>query len=355
MTGERIWVVGAGAIGSIVAGKLPSDPPCVLIDGWREHIDAINASGLEIDYGNSIQRVRLPTFHADDLAELSEKPDIILLAVKSNSTEKLLRALRPLMTDKTLVVSLQNGLNEEVISATVRADRTIGAVVTFGGELIAPGRVRGYGDGRHLVIGELDGTLTPRLDRLAQTLSPSVSVEETSNIWGELWSKLVVNAEVNPVCAVTGLTTNEVAADPLLRRIALSLAREAVQVAHRLGMTLNPAYLDGPVEAYLRSSDYEAGTSVEQNFIARWSRAGVKPSMLQDVEKCRPTEIDFLNGYVLEKARAVGLPAPVNELIIRLTKSVETSQRSVPYELLRNEFETTVSRSSFEGVFADEG
>jgi 2-dehydropantoate 2-reductase len=344
MSTQKIWLVGVGAIGSIVAGKLRSAPPCRLIDGWTEHIQTIRREGLQVDYQDETARVSLPAFHLSEIVHIKEEPDLILLAVKANSTVEVLKQLLPYMTDKTLVVSLQNGINEEAISRLIGSERTIGAMVSFGGELVAPGKARGYGGERHLVLGALDGSLTPRLEWVAESLSSSVRVEMTTNIWGELWSKLVVNAQMNAVSALTGLQTNEVAADPVARRVALSIAKEAVGVALRLGVTLHEAYLDGPPESYLRGFDDEVMCSVERKFISRWGNGGVKPSMLQDREKGRATEIDFLNGYVVEKARAVNAAAPVNEAIVRLIKAAEAEGRRPGRESLMDQFSTVDSR-----------
>jgi 2-dehydropantoate 2-reductase len=115
MSGEKIWLVGAGAIGSILAGRLHSDPPCRLIDGWREHTQAIRTDGLQVDYQDEITRVTLPAFHLSELGDMQEKSDLILLAVKSDATVDWMNQLLPHMSDRTLVVSLQNGINEETI------------------------------------------------------------------------------------------------------------------------------------------------------------------------------------------------------------------------------------------------
>lgn len=99
------------------------------------------------------------------------------------------------------------------------------------------------------------------------------------------------------------------------------LAMEAVEVATRLSITLDPSFLDGPLDAYLdRAGDEGAMRGLERGFLDRWSGESFRPSMLQDVEKGRPTEIDALNGYVVEKAHEVGVRVPVNEAIVQLVK-----------------------------------
>ncbi len=340
MSTGSIWVVGAGAVGSVTAARLRSDPPCRLIDTWAEHVAAIRRDGLQIDYADASVRISFPTYHFDEIEQIQGKPDVVLLAVKSNATVAAVNRLLPFMTDETVVVSLQNGVNEEAISDLVGAERTIGAAVAYGGELVAPGRIRTpsafNGVRARLVIGELDGVITPRLQWLAERLRTSVPVEITDNIWGWLWSKLIVNVQVNALCALTGLTTDEIAADQSLRRISLSMASEAIAVASELGLTLDPALVWGDRETPLRTPDAESRRAVEQSFINRW-KSPTKPSMLQDVEKGRPTEIDALNGYVVAKARRTNVPAPANEAVVRLIKTVKVDSHRSRREAIRDE------------------
>jgi 2-dehydropantoate 2-reductase len=341
MSTGTIWVVGAGAVGSVTAARLRSDPPCRLIDAWAEHVAAIRADGLRLDYADATLCVSsFPAYHLDEIERIQERPDVILLAVKSNSTVATVNGLLPFMTDTTVVVSLQNGVNEETISDLAGPERTIGAAVSYGGELVAPGRIRTpsafNGVRPRLVIGELDGVVTPRLRRLADRLGSSVPVEVTDNIWGRLWSKLIVNVQVNALCALTGLTTDEIAADPSLRGMSLTMASEAIGVASELGLTLDPALVWGDPDMPLDTPDAASKQAVEQTFMNRWT-APTKPSMLQDVEKGRPTEIDALNGYVVAKAHQTQVTAPANEAVVRLVKELETSAQRTGRDGIRDE------------------
>jgi 2-dehydropantoate 2-reductase len=186
----------------VIAGRLRADPPCRLIDAWPDHVEAIRSGGLEVEYADETVRVALPAYHATELDEIGERPDIVLLAVKSNFTAESVERLLPHLADESIVVSLQNGINEDAISSLIGRRRTIGAAVAFGGELLGPGRARVGGDG--LTVGELDGSLTPRVKSLAALLQPCARVAATENIWGYLWTKLVINTQLNAICAVTG-------------------------------------------------------------------------------------------------------------------------------------------------------
>jgi 2-dehydropantoate 2-reductase len=325
VTPRTIWIAGAGAIGCVLAGTLRVDEPPRLIDSWPEHIERIRSVGLRIDYPAGAVEVRLPISHLDEVDDLDERPDVVLLAVKSPSTVEFVKRLLPRLHDTSTIVSLQNGVNEEIISSLAGPQRTMGAVVDYGGELLAAGRARGYSLESGIVVGELDGSITPRLRSLVAMLDGEIPVSATENIWGELWSKLVVNVQVNALSAVTGFPTDRIAADPVTRRIAIALATEAIRVAETLGLELDGAFLDGHPSAYANARSPNDFRRIEERFVDRWKDVSVKPSMLQDLEKRRPTEIDALNGYVVEKARALDVPAPVNAAVVRLAKAAESA------------------------------
>jgi 2-dehydropantoate 2-reductase len=226
----------------------------------------------------------------------------------------------------------------------------IGGAVAYGGELTAPGRVKTTGsfasDAAKLVIGELDGSLTPRLQSLAQTLGTSVAVDVTNNIWGWLWSKLAVNAQMNAICALTGLATDGIATDQPLRRLSLAMADETIAVATELGLTLDPALIWGDAGAPLRITTDRVLRVLEERFVNRWN-APTKPSMLQDAEKGRPTEIDALNGFIVAKANALNIPAPINAAIVALVKRREGDASGFRHEATRKQL-NTIYQEAFE-------
>jgi 2-dehydropantoate 2-reductase len=326
--GKRIWVVGAGGIGSVVAGKLGPEHRCVLVDAWPAHVEAIREGGLRIDYPDGPVRLSVAAYLEEEVSEIPDGVDLVLLAVKANRTAECVSMLLPHISDHTTIVSLQNGVNEDLIARLVGPERAVGAVVDFAAELLGPGRARGHGLDYGILIGELDGAISPRVRELAELLDPAIPIQPTEDIWGALWSKLIVNVQLNPLCALSGLPTDQLAADPPLRRLSLALAIEAVRVATRLGVALDPSFLDGELEAYLDGAA-EAGamSDLERNFLDRWSGESFRPSMLQDVEKGRPTEIEALNGYVVQKGRSAGVPVPVNEAVVELVKGLRLQAR----------------------------
>ncbi len=312
-----------------MAGRLAAHHPIVVVDSWREHVAAMRTSGLTVDYPDGPVHVEpLEAWHLTEMASIGEPPEVVLLAVKSYQTAEVVTAIKPYLTESSPIVSLQNCINEDTIASIVGPDRTIGAMVRFDGALKGPGHSSATRKERRLVIGELDGRITPRLQDIATVLSNSVTTDLSDNIWRELWSKLVRNTEVNAVAVVTGMGMGEIVVDSTARRFSIALGMETVKVALELGMELDQAELDGPAGAYLQPLGSKETDDLEEHFRSLFEPyPHVKASMLQDVEKGRPTEIDFMNGHVVKKGSELGVPTPLNAEMVRLVKEVEAGRR----------------------------
>jgi 2-dehydropantoate 2-reductase len=170
-------------------------------------------------------------------------------------------------------------------------------------------------------IGEHDGTDTPRARALAALLSDVAPARVTTNLWGERWSKLALNCMLNALAALTGLGTAEVRTEPGPRRVAVHLGAETIAVGHAAGYEVEPIlgiepqrYLDAAAGRELEAVEADVSRDAA-------SRAGGRPSMLQDVMRGRRTEIDQLNGYVSAQGRRLGVPTPYNDAIVRLVNA----------------------------------
>jgi len=323
------WVVGAGGIGCAIGARLAQHHPLIFVDSWHENVDAMRRSGLTVDYPDGQVHVEpIRAWHLTEMGQINDPPEVVLLAVKSYQTAEIVTSLLPYLTETSPVVSLQNCINEDTIASIVGPNRTIGAMVRFDGALKGPGHGSATRKERRLVIGQLDGRITPRLQEIGAVLSQSVPTDLSDNIWRELWSKLVRNTEVNAVAVIGGLGMGQIVTDPTARRLAIALGMETVKVALRLGIELDPTELDGPVSAYLQPLGSPEVNGLEEHFRKMFEAyPQVKASMLQDVEKGRPTEIDFMNGHVVKKGAELGIPTPLNAEMVRLVKEVEAGKR----------------------------
>ncbi len=322
---ERVWIAGAGAVGSVLAARLQHARPgtVTLVDSWPEHVAAIQERGLTVDYSGRPLHVDIAAVLFDDLARLAAPPDLVVMAVKAYQTLETLAAIVPYI-GKAPILSLQNAINEEPIAEVVGADRTIGGVCLYDAGLVGPGQARQAMTHGKVVIGELDGRTGPRIEAVAARLRESTPVRVTDNIWGELWTKLTRNAMVNGIAAVMNLGMGELVKVAGCDAICIGLGSEAVRVALALGHRLLPADLFDcpfpyPIEWYLEPPGSPNRATLETTFHQSWiPHPTVFPSMLQDLRKGRRTEVDGLNGYVVAKGEQLGIPTPANATLTRL-------------------------------------
>jgi len=336
---KRIAVIGAGAIGGYTGGHLAHNGfDVTLIDPWPEHVETIRKDGLAIEGVTQEEFVcaRPKTMHLTEVQDLAkQKPiDIAMISVKSYDTEWAAMLIGQYLAPDGYVVSLQNCMNEERIAGIVGWDKTVGVIpALLGAELYAPGRVRrtaAKGSSPYKVyrVGEVHGRITKRLEELAAMIRTIDSVKETTNLWGERWSKLCVNGMANGVAAATGMSGNDMNRDDKIRRLSIRLAGEGVRVGQALGYQLEHIRAHDP-ETIARAAegDRAALDEVESQIFAGLqsnTRSELaRPSMGQDMLKGRRTEIDFINGVIAAKGHEVGIPAPTHVKLIEAVKQVE--------------------------------
>ena len=325
-----IWVVGLGGIGAAIGCRLAAGGDVLLIDGWEENVAAVQKCGLTVEYADQTLVTKAPALTLDRLAaERPPAPRLVILAVKSYQTADTMRILAPLIGSETQVVSAQNGLNEDVIAGIVGARRTVGAICLFDGQLLGPGRARQRRTDGKMVIGDLaggDGDRSHVLKEIARQLRPAVTVEISDNIYGELWTKVIRNGMINGVCALAGTDVGTAVDDDAMLSIIVALGVEGVRVARTLGVALIEADLYGASIA-----DFERGfedpacfeRAAAQVRSEYRSFAQVIPSMAQDIANGRVTEIEFLNGVVVEQGAALGIETEVSGGLVEAVKRIE--------------------------------
>jgi len=316
----RLTIYGAGAIGgSLGAYLVRAGEDVLFVDKSPEHIREINRSGLRIDgvrgefdvKGNAV----LPE-------ELHEKLEVVLLAVKSQDTEEAVRQFLPLLTQDSLVVSLQNGLNEEMIAELIGRERTMGAFVNWGADYIAPAHVRHGAEGS-LYLGELDGTISARTERLQKTLSSFLPVQVTRNIWGYLWSKQIY-ASLLFASALADLPVYEVVAPPEVGSVLGDLVREAMQVPAALEISLEPFDEFEPF-LFQHNRDEEAMEKIAAHFR---SQIKTHTGIWRDiVVRRRRTEVDWIVGVTVRKGEELGLSLHLNRRLAELIHELEEGKR----------------------------
>jgi 2-dehydropantoate 2-reductase len=336
MTGKKLLFVGAGAIGSYLGAFLArAGHDVTLVDPWAEQVEAIRQQGISVTGPHEPFEARPTAVHLNEAARLPRDFDIAFVAMKvydtAWATQLALRHLGP----EGYVVAAQNCWPDPIVAAVAGAARAVGLVMSkIGVALWKPGQVeRGYEKGRgagHDVFraGEHDGRITPRTTELARMLSVIDGSLATDNLWGERWSKLAANAMGNPVQAMSGLGSLEIASSEVGRAITIHLGAEAARVGLALGYRI-PKFNGAPAEQWAAAGErsaYEALDTMLRPTAA--SRRNWRASMAQDVAKGRPTEIDFMNGFIVARGRERGVPTPVSAAVVDIMHEVERGRRA---------------------------
>jgi len=329
---SRFVVVGAGGIGGSVGAHFARAGHDVLfVDSLLPHVEAIARDGLSVE-GQSTFRVRVPAVTPAGLAgALDGRPlETVLLAVKAHHTAAALEAVAPLLDARGVIVSLQNGLNERLIARRVGAERTMGAFVNFGADYLGPGRVK-LSSRAELYLGELDGRMTDRLERLGAIFREAFleHTQLTDNIWGHLWGKLGYVSMLFATATIDD-SMGDAFADPRSRSLLANLAGEIVRVADAEGVrSVGFSGYDADAMRFTTPRDWAAiHRCLDQRVIVNRQSLNTHNGIWRDmVIKHRPTEIDAQLGVVVDVARAHGLATPLNERVIDLIHDLEAGRR----------------------------
>lgn len=302
----KVCVLGAGAMGCSIGGLLAEGGAEVyLLDTWAEHVNAINNRGLKLRIGTSERIVRVRA--ASDCRGIGPA-ELIIVLVKSFHTREAMEHAGPIIGDKTVILSLQNGLgNEDIIAEVAGKEHVLGGRTFAGGSVLAPGYVVASTTGKPTYIGELDGTTTERAIRIAEEFKQAgLLISVSSNIMGIMWDKLLVNVATGALCGITGLPYGGLYKVPELMDCALAAVSEGIAVAGAIGITLSTKT---PQEAW-----YKASEGLPEDF---------RPSLLQSLEKGLRTEVDFINGAVVRYGENCKVPTPVNRTLVAGIKGIE--------------------------------
>ena len=306
MAGEavRVAVLGAGAVGCFYGGMLARAGHDVVLIGRPAHVEAIRKSGLHFEGLAFDEHIRAA---ASTEAEAVRGAALVLVCVKSTDSERAAAEIAPWLEAKAIVVNLQNGVdNAERIQAVIKRP-VIPAVVYVATEMAGPGHLKHHGRGE-LVIGALDAAVAPResLERVQRWFAEAgVKVAISDNVAGELWGKLVVNCAYNAISAISQLPYGRMIGGAGVREVMRDVVAETLAVAAASGVRTAP---DLPDNVYR---------------IAEWMPTQYS-STAQDLQRGRATEIDHLNGFVVRRGDALGVPVPANRVLYTLVKLIES-------------------------------
>lgn len=303
----KIAVVGPGAIGCFLAALLSKAKEDVwLLDKDKERAkkisqQKISLTGLSGDFQAGVKVSAEPK-------EIGEA-ELVVICVKAYDTKQAINHARPLIGDETRVLALQNGIgNVEIISEAVGSEKVVGGVTNQGVTLSGPGCVKHAGRGETL-IGRIDGKVPVQMQMIRQVFNKAgLQTRITRDIKGVLWSKLIINAGINALAAITRLKNGELLEFEETRRILRGAVTEAVRVAKRKRVKL---LYDDPL------AKAEAVCEATSGNIS---------SMLQDILKKKRTEIDVINGVIVRLGQELNIAVPVNSLLTDLVKVIERNK-----------------------------
>lgn len=300
----KVLILGAGAMGCLYGAALHrAGCEVVFVDVNQSHIDAINARGLELETRAGVEHLPIPARRPE---EISEPVDLVVVFTKTFHTEAALAGITQAIGPQTWLLSLQNGLgNDRRLAAHAAEERVLVGASSLPSDLVGLGRVRSHGEGGSKLFPAFGGD--PAFARqVCELLSQGgLPAELEPNIHVAIWSKAIFNATMNPLCALTRRTPGFLGANPESRAMITAAVDEGVAVANACGIAVAAQPIHDLTE------------------VSMTDHANHEASMLQDVKAGRRTEVDAINGAIVEAGREAGVAAPVLETLWRLVKLEE--------------------------------
>lgn len=303
----KIAIVGTGAMGCLIAAflKNKTKEDIWLVDKNPERAKRIREDGIKVEGISGAFTIKLEV--SADPEEIGPC-DLVIVCVKSYSTEDACKNIKGLVSADTHVLTLQNGIgNVQILNDHFGPERVIAGITNHGATLLGVGHIRHAGRGE-TVIGKSDGKLSGVLKNVSGILNRcGFETKISKDIDSVIWSKLIINVGINALTAITHLNNGRLIEYDQARELLRLSVQEAVKIVKRKRIKL--AY-DDPIQK-VESVCKATATNVS--------------SMLQDILNLKRTEIDFINGAVIRQGKSLGIPTPVNEVLTNLVKIVETS------------------------------
>ena len=303
---RKIAILGCGALGSTFGGLLTEAGFDVsLVNLKTDHTDAMEKDGLIFVENDQQRTVSVKVFTN---AANAGPVDLIIVLVKSNFTKAAIEGAKALIGPDTIAMSLQNGLgNEEVLEQALGRGRVLGGKTYVGGTMLAPGKVKIGVKGKKTLIGEFDGSISERAEQISSLFSQAgLATEVIKDIRALTWQKLLVNVATGALCGITRLTYGPLMQFEAARECATAAVAEALAVAEAAGIRLDVKQPRDVLDQAVAGLPYDFKTSI-----------------LQDVERGTPCEVDYINGAVVREGEKHGVPTPVNKTLLALLKGIE--------------------------------
>jgi len=300
----KIAVVGSGAVGGLFGSFFhKSGEDVIFVDIKKDHIEAIQSVGLTIVQQNGDEKLRVK---ATTNIEEAGTPDLIIFSVKSYANEQAAKDCLKIVGPDTIVLTVQNGVgNVETLESILGRDHILAGTTSFGGTFLGPGKIRLSGKGS-VSIGELDGKITPRLEKVIDGFTKAgIEAHISQDVTSLIWTKLLVNAGINALGAITLLSNGQLLEHEETQTLQAAVVAEGEAVAKAKGIEFMTDNILEHVRSVARSTYHN------------------KSSMRQDVERGSRTEVLAINGVIVAEGKKLGIATPVNEVLTKLIKAIE--------------------------------
>lgn len=318
-------IYGAGSLGTVLGAYMTKNGVDVeLVNRNKAHVEALNKNGAHIkgtvDFSTPVKAITPD--------EMSGKYDVFFLMTKQLFNKEVVTFLKPFLTDDGVIVTLQNGIPEPGIEEVVGKGHTIGCTVEWGATMSAPGEctLTSAPDSLSFHMGKMEGITDAQFDLVKGLLEKMCPVHFEENLLGARWSKLLINATFSGLGTVVGGLFGDVSEGKDVKPIAIRCMKECIDVGHAAGVEFAPVQGKDITKLFYYSNPLKRAFGILLLPIAMKKHRAIEPSMLQDLKKGKPCEIDAINGVVCEWGKKCGIPTPVNDRIVEIIKKEQAGE-----------------------------
>jgi len=322
---KKIAVLGTGANGSCVSADLiDAGHDVTMIDQWAEHVETMRTKGLTIRMPERELHVEVDAHHLSDLASLNRHFDVVFLMMKAYDTRWACELIKPYLKEGGLLIGIQNAMMLDDIVDIVGPSRTLGCVVELSSEIFTPGEVQRNAPPEHtwFGLGSIHESTEGREAEIAEILQAAGTVEISPEIIAAKWMKLVVNTMCLGPFAMLGLTLYEAVKLPGMKDFALQAGTEALAVGQSIGHEIQPIF--GLTEEDVKDTNRLLEKLLDK--LAADIGPAARDCVLQDHLKGRYSEVDLINGLVVDESKKLGRQAPVNAAITEITRQIQAGE-----------------------------
>ncbi|MGQ9703253.1 MAG: ketopantoate reductase family protein [Actinomycetota bacterium] len=328
----RMALVGAGSMGTVIGALLTrGGEDIVLVDVNEAHVKAMNEKGARIT-GHMELTIPVKAITPDQMEGIY---DLIIYLVKTTYDDRALPEILPFLRESSAVITLQNGVPEERVASVVGRERTLGGAIGWGATLLEPGvsELTSEVEAMTYDIGEMDGSVTERIQAVKAVLDKAGKAEITTNLVGTRWTKLLANVSMSGLGTALNCTYGDILDNEKALIAATSIIVETLKTARALGIKMEPMQGVDPnvLLDIIRESEENALNVIRM----AWGRHRDQvPSMLQDLRKGLPCEVETLNGYLSAKSAEAGVPTPINDRVTEIIRGIQEGRYPLSFDNL---------------------